>query len=316
LEKYTIKSIDLSEAIKIWDTSPNACIYNSPSFLNNFNNIKFVAVLKGNEIVCCWPIFSSEKKMIIPNFFYYFGPFWSKKIIEQSTHSWLSTSSNVYLKFIDFFSKNFKEVNFQLHYTLLDIRVFDWWNYESKNKKKFKIAPKYSAIISLSKKKDLKEVMSDYRYVRRYEIKNFIEMQDKLENCDQDIEKMCTLYLVNNSQKYNKNQEKSLKDDIKNICNLANKGFGKINCFKEKKTNLLVYFNVVLFDKNSVHLVLNSCENKWKKLGIMAWGTNNLLNQYVNKFDKFDFNGANSPLRGDDKHSYGALEKLYFQLKY
>ena len=147
-------------------------------------------------------------------------------------------------------------------------------------------------------------------------MKNFIEMQMKLENCDQDIEKMCALYLNNNSQKYNKNQEKSLKNDIKNICNLANKGFGKINCFKEKKTNLLIYFNVVLFDKNSVHLVLNSCENKWKKLGIMAWGTNNLLNYYVNKFDKFDFNGANSPLRGDDKHSYGALEKLYFQLKY
>ena len=94
--------------------------------------------------------------MIIPNFFYYFGPFWSKKITEQSTHSWLSTSSNVYLKFIDFFSKNFEEVNFQLHYTLLDIRVFDWWNYELKNKKKFKIAPKYSAIIPLSKKKRFK----------------------------------------------------------------------------------------------------------------------------------------------------------------
>ncbi len=316
MEKYTIKSIDLSEAIKIWDTSPNACIYNSPSFLNNFNNIRFIAVSKGNEVMCCWPIFSYEKKMIIPNFFYYFGPFWSKKITEQSVHSWLSTSSNVYLKFIDFFSKNFEEINFQLHYTLLDIRIFDWWNYESKNKKKFKIAPKYSAIIDLSKKKNLKEIMSDYRYVRRYEIKNFIEMQDKLENCDQDIEKMCALYLNNNSQKYNKNQEKSLKNDIENICNLANKGFGKINCFKEKKTNLLIYFNVVLFDKNSVHLVLNSCENKWKKLGIMAWGTNNLLNYYVNKFDKFDFNGANSPLRGDDKHSYGALEKLYFQLKY
>ena len=34
------------------------------------------------------------------------------------------------------------------------------------------------------------------------------------------------------------------------------------------------------------------------------------------KFNSFDFNGANSPLRGDDKHSYGAEEKLYFQLKY
>jgi|TARA_B110001450_G_C17652668_1_gene493945 hypothetical protein len=316
LEKYKIKSINLSEAKKVWDTSPNACIYNNPSFLNNYKNIEFLAVLKGNEVMCCWPIISSKEKMIIPNFFYYFGPYWSKKITEQPRHSWLSTSSNVYSKFIEFFSKNFKEINFQFHYSLLDIRIFDWWNYGLKNKKKFEIVPKYSAIIDLSKKKDLKEIMSDYRYVRRYEIKNFIELNDKLENCNQDIEKMCNLYLGNNSEKYNRNEEKKLRDDIKILCKLADNGFGEIRCVKEKKTNELIYFNVVLFDKNSVHLALNSCEKKWKKLGIMAWGINDLLNNYVNKFDKFDFNGANSPLRGDDKHSYGAIEKLYFQLKY
>ena len=73
---------------------------------------------------------------------------------------------------------------------------------------------------------------------------------------------------------------------------------------------------MVLFDKDSVHLVLNSCENNWRKKGIMAWGTNNLINDYIGKFKYFDFNGANSPLRGDDKHSYGASEKLYFQLDY
>ena len=316
MEKYKIKSINLSEAKKVWDTSPNACIYNNPSFLNNYKNIEFLAVLKGNEVMCCWPIISSKEKMIIPNFFYYFGPYWSKKITEQPRHSWLSTSSNVYSKFIEFFSKNFKEINFQFHYSLLDIRIFDWWNYGLKNKKKFEIVPKYSAIIDLSKKKDLKEIMSDYRYVRRYEIKNFIELNDKLENCNQDIEKMCNLYLGNNSEKYNRNEEKKLRDDIKILCKLADNGFGEIRCVKEKKTNELIYFNVVLFDKNSVHLALNSCEKKWKKLGIMAWGINDLLNNYVNKFDKFDFNGANSPLRGDDKHSYGAIEKLYFQLKY
>ena len=54
----------------------------------------------------------------------------------------------------------------------------------------------------------------------------------------------------------------------------------------------------------------------WKKKGIMAWGLNNLFYKYVGKYKYFDFNGANSPLRGDDKHSYGSYEKLYFQLEY
>ena len=254
--------------------------------------------------------------MIIPNFFYYFGPFWAKKIIEQPRHSWLSISNNVYSKFIDYFIKNFKEVNFQLHYSLLDIRIFDWWNYGLKNKKKFKVIPKYSAIVHFSKKNNLNEIMSDYRYVRRYEIKKFIDIQDEIENCNQNIKDMSDLYLNNRSEKHSKKQDEKIREDIKIICYLANKGFGEVSCFKEKKTNKMVYFNVVLFDKNSVHLVLNSCDKKWKKIGLMAWGINNLFKNYFNKYDKFDFNGANSPLRGDDKHSYGAKEKLYFQLKY
>jgi lipid II:glycine glycyltransferase (peptidoglycan interpeptide bridge formation enzyme) len=30
----------------------------------------------------------------------------------------------------------------------------------------------------------------------------------------------------------------------------------------------------------------------------------------------FDFNGANSPDRGDNKHSYGAEPVLYFDIEY
>ena len=50
---------------------------------------------------------------------------------------------------------------------------------------------------------------------------------------------------------------------MKNICDLA-KNLGKFVVIK-KKTNKVIYFNVVLFDKDSVHLVLNSCENNWRK---------------------------------------------------
>ena len=41
-----------------------------------------------------------------------------------------------------------------------------------------------------------------------------------------------------------------------------------------------------------------------------------LIKIYQKKYDIFDFNGANSPNRGDDKHSYGAKENLFFDLKY
>ncbi len=314
MEKYKIKLIDTIKASKVWETSPNASIYNSPIFLKNFKKIKILAALKGDEIMCCWPIMAFKKKMLIPNFFYYFGPYWSLRSYEQPDHSSLSTSKNIYTKFIEYLQKNFKEINFQMHYSLLDIRIFDWWNYGLK-KKKFKIIPKYSAIINFEGK-SYKEIASLYRYVRRYEIKHFVKYQNKIETCKNNFTEMTKLYIKSSSLKYTKKEKNNLKEDIKFLCNLANNGFGKVNCFKDKNSNNLIYFNVVLFDKKSAHLMLNSCDKSWKKTGIMAWGVDNLLKENINKFKLFDFNGANSPFRGDDKHSYGAKEKLYFQIKF
>ena len=33
-------------------------------------------------------------------------------------------------------------------------------------------------------------------------------------------------------------------------------------------------------------------------------------------YSVFDFNGANSPRRADDKHAYGAISTNYFNLSY
>ncbi len=163
-----------------------------------------------------------------------------------------------------------------------------------------------------------KKLVSNYRYVRRYEIKNFIKngYEDKIEMCDINFKEIIEIYSKSNSSNLNKAHRDILFKDIKNICELANKKFGAVQCYKEKITNKIVYFNVVLFDKNSIHLVLNCSNKNWKKKGIMAWGLNNLFYKYVGKYKYFDFNGANSPLRGDDKHSYGSYEKLYFHLEY
>ena len=121
-------------AFKIWETSPNANIYNNPIFLRNYKNISFLAAFKGDEINCCWPIFKNKKKILIPNFLL-FRPFLVKKTFELPAHSWLSTSLNIYSKFIEYLTRDCNKISFQLHHTLLDIRAFDWWNFGKKTKK-------------------------------------------------------------------------------------------------------------------------------------------------------------------------------------
>ncbi len=138
MEKYKITSINFDIAYKIWESSPNGNIYNNPNFLKNYKNVSFLAAFKGDEINCCWPIFKfkNKKQILIPNFFYYFGPFWSKKTFELPAHSRLSTSLNIYSKFIEYLIKNYSKMSFQFHHSLLDVRAFDWWNFGNKTKKK------------------------------------------------------------------------------------------------------------------------------------------------------------------------------------
>ena len=52
-----------------------------------------------------------------------------------------------------------------------------------------------------------------------------------------------------------------------------------------------------------------------EKKGIMSWAINNAIKTTKdNKLEIFDFNGANSPMRGDNKHSFGAKSTMYFKL--
>ena len=69
MEKYKVKLLSFEEAFKIWETSPNASVYTNPNFLKNYKKIIFLAALKGDEVMCCWPIFKNKKKILIPNFF-------------------------------------------------------------------------------------------------------------------------------------------------------------------------------------------------------------------------------------------------------
>ena len=170
MEKYKIISINFDTAFKVWESSPNANIYNNPIFLKITKMLPFWVPLKVMKLIVAG-LYLRIKENLNSKFFLLLRSFLVKKIFELPAHSWLSTSLNIYSKFIEYLTKNCSKISFQFHHSLLDIRAFDWWNFGYKTKKKFLVKPKYSAIINLENI-DHKQIMSNYRYVRRYEIKN------------------------------------------------------------------------------------------------------------------------------------------------
>ena len=311
---YSVKKLNFDEAEKVWLTSPNANIYNNPFFLIKFKNIKFYGIFKGDEILCCWPLYIKGKKTLVPDLFYYFGPFWSKKINTIPDHSWLSYSTKIYETCLNKLTKHFNKIDFELHYTLRDVRVFDWWNYNKENLR-FKIIPRYTAIVDGLNKKTENQIINDYRYVRRYELKRFAKYTNDIISSKIDFKDILNLYyeLI----KINEKDKKLLENNLKTIYDLKNTNLCQLLGYRCKKTNKIVSISILLFDNNSSHLVLNIADNNWKKKGIVSWATHNaIIFTKKRNLDIFDFNGANSPQRGDHKHSFGSKTRLYFNLKY
>ena len=305
--KIKIENINIHKAQEIWNNSPNSSIFTNPNFLSNYKNIFYLAALKGNEVICVWPFFK-EKNSIKPNFFYYFGPFWSENIKNIKDHSWLKYSLNIYEAYLKKIKK-YKIFDFDMHYSLNDIRAFDWWTYKNKSIK-VKITPKYSCVIENIHKLSITKILKNFRYVRRYEIKNF-QFKSQINKIKKvDISKIKDLYIQNlKSPVSNK-----IINDLKLIlCNYKN--HGDIIAYEDIKTKKLISINLLLHDLYSSHLVLSLTDKEWKKTGITSWAIFESIKCSKKKGLKiFDFNGANSPDRGDSKHSFGAKHKLYFNI--
>ena len=63
-----------------------------------------------------------------------------------------------------------------------------------KKNKRFSITPRYSAIIDDIDKKNEEQLLKNYRYVRRYELKKFKDYENELESCEISHNELCKLY--------------------------------------------------------------------------------------------------------------------------
>lgn len=315
MSKFSFKKISKSEAMKFWESSPQATAFTNPKILSYFNlNIDWWQSKKGEQPIAIWPInFGENNKISIPDFFYYFGPIWFEDFYEIPNHSWLSLSKNVYEGFIKNFILEYGGIHSQLPIGLNDVRIFDWWNYHEKESKHFLIKPKYSAIINDLDQVSKNDLTSNFRYWRRNELKKIEKNLNMIEKTNNYTAKEILEFY----NKVTKNNNENTISMIESFLNLEKDNFGEIIAYRNKKNNSLISLIIMLFGKNEANLIISLVDEDWKKKGLSVFSIlESLLSAKKKKLKIYDFNGANSPNRGDDKHSYGASTKLFFEIKY
>ena len=310
MSKINIKKVDHEEAYRFWQRSKQNIIFNNPNLLKEFSLYKFDywQITYGEEKICLWPIsiLIKDKKIKIPDFFYYFGPSWYSKDIKQ--HKLFKITLDVYNNIIEKLISEYGEIQNELHFSLNDVRAFQWWNYNKKNK--FQITPRYSAIIHAKKINDDNDILKNFRYVRRYEIKKF----------KKEINYFITDQIKNNEiiEMYKNTLGKDISSETEQTLNdfltLSKKINSEIICLKNKKNEEIISASLLIDSKNYSNLILNLNNKKYKEIGSAPTSIFEILKIKKNKI--LDFNGANSPDRADDKHSYGSETKLFFTISF
>ena len=318
VSKYSFALIPAEEVVPFWNLSPHATVFTHPDLLSRLSNrVDWWLALKGNEPLCLWPVTLPDGNQVdLPNFTYWVGPMWSKVMDATPAHSWLALSTEVYQGFIRVFVDHYGAIVASLPLGLLDIRVFDWWNYHAPEKPRIRAKARYTARLYNLQDLTARQIEAGYRPLRRRELRRVTKAGFPEKVTDWTPEELNTLYAdvmrlqgipVLNTE----------ATQITALAHLARTCMGEVVSFRDAETGNLVTAVVLLLAKGVANMVLNLTSSPWRGTGLPTLAVHTaILAAKVRGADAFDFNGANSPTRGDDKHSYGAAPKLYFNICY
>lgn len=315
--RFNFAVISSLDAQKFWNSTPDASAFTKPAILEKLSQrVDWLLATKGDVPVCLWPVCLPDGHSPgIPEFCYYVGPVWNKHGTQAPAHRWLADSTQVYEGFITLMVKRYGKIHAQMPLGMNDIRVFDWWNYHEPSKPRFTIMPRYTACIrniqSISDEQLVASFRNKRRQILRRIMKHGIPQRSDHWQEDELVHLYCEMMEIQQTP-----VSKSQCAGILALCRLVNQGKGEVIAFKDEHGEIMSA-GMLLYGKNVANLVLCLTSNKWRDEKNTVWAMYSMLLAGKAKgMDTIDFNGANSPLRADDKHSYGARAELFFELMY
>ena len=312
--KLSLSTVLPDRALALWEASPHASAFTHPHVLKLLAaDVHWWLCSNHLDPVCLWPVcLDHDKAVVLPGATYYVGPLWTSES-RIPTHRKLSTFTAVYEIFIEHLLETYGCVRASLPLGLDDVRVFDWWNYGEAGKPRFSIRPRYTARIEGLQSRTIADVMAEFRQVRRYEIKQ-IEKEPLLAPClDWTAPELWQLY---KHIFHAKGEEPAInaQQTMQRMLAAVEAGFGEVLVYRAGEDGL-AYAGLMLYGKQTANLVYSMISGHHRNSGLAAWAIRNqIMTAQARELDVFDFNGANSPSRGDDKHSYGAKAALFFEI--
>jgi Acetyltransferase (GNAT) domain len=315
MKNLQIDCVSNSEALVFWNTSPHATAFTRPETLEALaHKVDWWIVRKGDKPMCLWPICTNNKGAVyLPNFTYSVGPMLSAEALATPLHRRFSYDLTVFEALLEKLTLTYGELRASLPIGLDDVRAFEWWNYHEPHKGRLQIAPRYTAVIDQLQARSIDEVTSAYREVRRQELRKAERREDLIVSASCRAEEIISIY-SNTMNRQNGTTGDQNAEDITKLVEIADRGGGYVIALRTTSGSVAQVV-LVLDAKGKANLVLNNASETFRTQAIAARLVTLAIAQARQRGNTvFDFNGANSPRRGDDKHSYGARAQLYFDI--
>jgi hypothetical protein len=306
--------------LAVWDkfvtSSPQSNIFCLSRFFNSrFNNIKLYFVKKnGNVMLGCILTLDNDGNNCISSFMYQ-GLLFDEYIQQIPSHR----SSKIILDSTEFLLKNlekyYNHLAFSLHFTIKDIRAFQWFNYHEPKKRVFNITPRYTGILNINDLNNFQDIIKQSRKVRSQEYIKSIKNGFKV-STSSDINILDNLHELTFSRQGLKRSagEKLL---VRKVSKTAiEEGFGRL-VICSTDLGEPVAASLFLLDEIRGYYLIGATNPKFRNYGV---GSLVMFEQIKSCLDdglkEVDFIGINSPQRGDFKTSFNAQSELYFNIEY
>ena len=298
-----------------WDSSieksVNSSLFSKTLFLDLWFKEYELYEIKYKKKSLAYLVYGIKNFVNEINSFSYQNLIYTEEFEKLDNHSKYKKNLDIVNFFLEKFLKN-REMHFSLHYLIEDIRPFLWHNHNQKDKKKFKLELKYTAILDL-KNVNFDDILNSSRNVRKQEFNKFVKNDLKI-SYSKDIE---ILDYLHSKTFERQNKRRNLAEKLL-INNIAKKLIheNKAEMIVCKKGEEYISSIVVAHDKLDSYYLISANHPKFRDLG----GNTALLFRHIENlikknFISFDFLGVNSPDRGDFKLSFNPEIKKYYNLK-
>lgn len=310
-----VESDDVA-ASRFWTHSTCASVFVHPVVSKALmHGCRWFFLEKDSEPILMWP-FSDESRATLDGsgFSYFFGPVWSdilERLGESTQHRLRAEGLYTMLQHLSGLTSS---LAFEVAPDFRDLRPFLWWNELAGSTRAVNIEPRYTATISNLAASSDSELLAAFRTTRRQEVLRVAKSDSFYWSTDLDWAEVIRVYadVISRSG----GTPDLAHHSLDGLRSLAGSSSALLLGSRESGSGELAAFSLILRGKNTSNLVLTGAASKFRRSGVGAWQTFRSIQVARDLGDDiFDFNGANSPRLGDDKHSYGAREQLFFRVR-